>query len=151
MPRKITIEACAALLAKRPYKSGNTEVRLEPLAPLPTSVWTMLLHGNEIAKHYGDGSLDITNAGWESNTTKERLNGLPGVSVNQRKGVWYLNGDQWDGDWTEIVFSKPVVKQRDTEQWEVVYPPSWARDSVWFDELDAAAAFVKIETANLAA
>jgi hypothetical protein len=39
----------------------------------------------------------ISNAGWDSKTTKERLNELPGVNIRQSKGVWYLNNLQWDG------------------------------------------------------
>lgn len=44
-----------------------------------------------------DKTVFITNAGWQSNVTKERLNGLHNVSICQKKGVWYLNGQQWDG------------------------------------------------------
>jgi len=66
--------------------------------------WIVLeLFGNEIAAADSrDGSIYITNAGWQSNTTKERLNGLPGVSISQQKGKWYLNGELWDGKWTKI-------------------------------------------------
>jgi hypothetical protein len=44
----------------------------------------------------------ISNAGWESNTTKERLNALSGVNIVQKKGTWYLNGNEWSGDWIAI-------------------------------------------------
>lgn len=46
--------------------------------------------------------LEITNAGWATNTTKERLNGIPGVSISQRKGIWYLNGKEWGGKFIKI-------------------------------------------------
>jgi hypothetical protein len=46
--------------------------------------------------------MKITNAGWRSNTTKERLNGLPNVSIQQKKGDWYLNGEVWNGQSTEV-------------------------------------------------
>ena len=36
---------------------------------------TLYLHGNEIAKVYGDSYL-ISNAGWETRTTQSRLNAL---------------------------------------------------------------------------
>ena len=48
------------------------------------------------------GVLKVTNAGWKSNTTKERLNALDGVNIQQKKGVWYLNGNEWNGDWMAI-------------------------------------------------
>ena len=39
----------------------------------------------------------IDSCGYMTHTTKERLNGIPGIQVVQRKGVWYLNGIEWDG------------------------------------------------------
>ncbi len=49
----------------------------------------------------------ITNCGWESNTTKERLNGvIQAVGLNyglvQKNWIWYLDGKQWDGSLTKI-------------------------------------------------
>ena len=61
----------------------------------------MFLFGNLIAKLEND-KLFITNAGWKINTTKERLNGLKGVNILQKKGEWFLNGEKWDGKLTEI-------------------------------------------------
>lgn len=61
----------------------------------------LFLHGNRIA-YYENGNLYITNCGWFSNTTKERLNALPNVSINQNKGVWYLNGEVWNGEPVKI-------------------------------------------------
>lgn len=61
----------------------------------------MYLHGNKIAE-WRDGALWITSAGWETNTTKERLNGLRGVSINQKAFQWYLNGVKWDGEWVKV-------------------------------------------------
>lgn len=62
---------------------------------------SFFLHNNEIAK-MENGSLWITNAGWNSRTTYERLNGLPGVSVNTKQGKTYLNGVPWDGNWINV-------------------------------------------------
>ena len=59
------------------------------------------LHNNKIAEYRADG-LWITNAGWQSNTTKERLNGLPFVYISQRNFKWYLNGTSWDGSWIRV-------------------------------------------------
>ena len=61
----------------------------------------MFLFGNLIAKLEND-KLFITSAGWKSNTTKERLNGLKGVNISQKKGEWLLNGEEWNGELTEI-------------------------------------------------
>jgi hypothetical protein len=79
-------------------KFGNTEVVTE------NGVSKMYLFNNLIAtldRNVG-GVMKITNAGWDSNTTKERLNGLPNVNINQKNFVWYLNGEEWNGSWKQI-------------------------------------------------
>ena len=55
-----------------------------------------------IAEYTADGALYIRDGGWQSNTTKERLNGLPNVYINQKDFQWYLNGEAWSGEWTLI-------------------------------------------------
>lgn len=84
-------------------KIGNSSVHLVHDETGQLNSLQLRLHGNVIAERKA-GTLDlrITNAGWQSNTTKERLNGLPGVSINQKAGQWYLNGEKWDGDWTDV-------------------------------------------------
>lgn len=59
------------------------------------------LHRNKIAEHRADG-IYITTCGWETRTTFERLNGIPGVNVYKKKGDLFLNGILWDGDWIKI-------------------------------------------------
>jgi hypothetical protein len=61
----------------------------------------LMYRGNVIARWSGDG-LEITDAGWATQTTKRRLNMLPGVQVVQKAGAWYLNGEKWDGSWVAI-------------------------------------------------
>lgn len=95
--RKITKEATTAFLNRQIYtKSGNTKVTES------FGVFYLRLHGNIIAELYPNNTLKVTNAGWFSNTTRERLNGLPDVYVQQKNWVWYLNGEQWDGSLTKI-------------------------------------------------
>lgn len=62
---------------------------------------TVWLHGNSIIWKVASGYM-ISACGWRTNTTKERLNALPKVSINQVKGIWYLNGKEWDGSPTLI-------------------------------------------------
>ena len=95
--RKITQEAYQAFINKKPFKKSNTEVQVLE----DSGVVQLLLFDNTIAKQVG-GILSITSAGWPTNTTKERLNSLPGVHIQQRKGVWYLNDLFWDGTWITI-------------------------------------------------
>lgn len=93
--KAITKLAVDALLNKRKFSQSNTMV-------IETEIGArMYLHGNLIA--INEDGMYITNAGWFSKTTKERLNGLPNVCVNQKKGEWYLNGEKWDGKLSKIV------------------------------------------------
>jgi hypothetical protein len=89
--RKITSESKKALESGKYYKNTNTEVMGGKL----------FLFGNLIARKDQDG-LEITNAGWFSATTRERLNALEGVHIQQKAGIWFLNGVQWDGRWIKI-------------------------------------------------
>ena len=99
--RKVTQQAVEAFESGRSFKSGNTQVRV--LAQNGGGSLVLLeLHGNAIARHESwNGRTFITSAGWETRTTKERLNGLDGVSIFQDRGVWYLNGEAWDGKWID--------------------------------------------------
>ena len=91
MSRKITTEAISAFELGIPFKKSNTEVVREG------TIYYLKLFGNKIAALESDGKMWISNAGWDSKTTKERLNELPGVNIRQSKGEWYLNNLQWDG------------------------------------------------------
>lgn len=96
--RQITRNACAAFMQGQHFERSNTHVFQEPY----TRFWHLELFGNCIAKRTESGRLQISSAGWNTTTTRERLNGLPGVSVYQRRGVLHLNGAPWDGDWIDI-------------------------------------------------
>ena len=90
--RKITKEIVSAFMNHETKKIGNSR----------TDGTTLYLHDNAIAKWDAEGRLWVTNAGWKSTTTKERLNGIPGVSIYQKNYTWYLNDRPWDGSWTEV-------------------------------------------------
>ena len=96
--RKVTKQSVDAFYNSRPFKHGNTKVIVLP------SVTILELHGNAIAYRYNDPdrTLSITNCGWESAITKERLNALDGVNIHQKNFIWYLNGEQWDGKLIDI-------------------------------------------------
>lgn len=91
MARKITTQAVTAFMNGGNFKGSNTEVVTED------GYTYMYLHGNNIAIKGDTGGIAIRTCGWQSNTTKERLNAIPGVSISQKQGVWYLNGNVWNG------------------------------------------------------
>jgi len=103
--RKITKETLAHFMTDLPFKKANMEVEVLP------NVTIMKLHGNAIAYRYNDPNrtLSITNAGWMSATTKERLNSLPGVSIHQANWIWYLNGKKWDGELIDINYKTKSI------------------------------------------
>jgi hypothetical protein len=92
---KVTRSAISHFLAAIPYNEGNTTVMVE------RGEITLALHGNPIAKLV-NGKLLVTTAKHPTNTTKERLNGIPCVNVYTKAKQLYLNGKPWDGEWVEI-------------------------------------------------
>ena len=96
--RQITEDAANAFYRDKLFNKSNTQVAV-------SSVDTVLrLNGNDIAyiSRKDPTILNITNAGWFTNVTKERLNGLSGVKIQQKKGEWFLNEKPWDGKWIQI-------------------------------------------------
>jgi hypothetical protein len=93
--RKITEQAADRFHSGVCFSRDNTKVIVDG------NVVKMLLHGNCIAQRT-PLAMTITNCGWFTPTTKERLNGLSNVHITQKKGYWYLNGKLWDGENTII-------------------------------------------------
>ena len=82
----------AAIQANRNWTSGNTAVYFDETSG--TSV--VRLHGNKIAE-IDDNSMTIFDGGWQSTTTKSRLNALctefcvDGECVYQKNFQWYVD------------------------------------------------------------
>lgn len=89
--RKVTKQVCGAFMRRESARCGNTR----------TDGTRLFLHGNAIAE-WNNGELWVSTAGWRTATTKDRLNGLPGVRVHSQHWLWFLNGVQWDGGWAKI-------------------------------------------------
>ena len=89
--RKVTEQIVNAFYEGRKLTVGNTS----------TDGMEIRLHGNRIA-YKANGSIRITNCGWFTSTTKERLNGLDGVNIQQKNGEWFLNGEPWNGNEAKI-------------------------------------------------
>lgn len=96
MARKVTDQVTAAFIAGQPKRVAKTHTDGE----------SFFLHGNEIARKKGK-ELEITNAGWPTVTTRERLNGIlqaAGINarVSQKANTQMLNDEPWDGEWTKV-------------------------------------------------
>ena len=128
------------------WRSGNTCVRSVFDADLG-SVVVVELHGNKIAEFDVSANnvswargLQITDAGWQTVTTKSRLNALlscfyGGRGICQVKGGWLLNSTEFAGtDWVSYgwrdnwccqqaeAITKPAVKASGS-----VYDVEWHR------------------------
>ena len=98
--RKITEQACGAFETGRTYCQSNTTVTED----------AMLLGGHKIAFRE-NGKLFVSLCGYNTNTTRERLNGLTGVSVCSRNFTPYINGVEVDSYGTyEIKSNGEVVR-----------------------------------------
>lgn len=94
---KLTEQSVRAFLMNKKFKKGNMQVEVLEHKSI------LKLHNNPIAYKYNDHrGIEVQNCGWFTRTTKERLNAIPGVCVNQKNFYWYLNGEQWNGNLVEI-------------------------------------------------
>ena len=117
--RQVTQKIVDAFLQGRNLKIGNTR----------SFDGAIYLHRNKIAECRADG-LWISCAGWMSNTTKERLNGLPFVRINQQNFEWYLNGERWDGSWIRVS-EIPIVNWHRLNYREPEPEPEFDLSSEW--------------------
>ena len=71
------------------------------------------LHGNCIVRTTESGAVQITTAGWNTSTTRERLNGFLEAAGLRYTGVFNRRGDlyfgthdnrtPWDGEWMTVI------------------------------------------------
>lgn len=88
--RKVTQQIKQAFEQGKHLKVGNTS----------TNGTSVFLHGNEIVKRDPSGLIMATLAGWNTPTTRERINGITGLGIHQKNFVPMLNGSEIDAfDW----------------------------------------------------
>jgi|TARA_Y100000015_G_scaffold18346_1_gene17743 hypothetical protein len=89
--RKIEKQMCAAVQGNKDWQSGNTSVHFDA----ESGVSVVRLHGNKIAE-IDDTSMTIFDGGWQTVTTKSRLNALceefciAGEGVFQKNYQWFV-------------------------------------------------------------
>ena len=91
--RKIEAQMIAALKGNKNWSNANTSVVFEGDEKNTSTVY---LHGNKIAE-VDDTSLTVFDGGWQSVTTKSRLNAIINEFCNaltdgvfQKAGLWYV-------------------------------------------------------------
>ena len=108
--RKIERQMNAAITAKIDWASANTRVEYEQ----GNCVSTVYLHGHKIAE-VGENFIRLYDGGYQSNTTKSRLNailqghGLPGECVFQKQWTWFVNLKTGNGIATVPFFSSMLL------------------------------------------
>jgi hypothetical protein len=100
--RQITKSAVSAFRSNVKFSDANTSVIVDS----QNQETVLTLHGSAIAKSNCNG-IFISNAGWATNTTKERLNGVLSEygkgRISQVKGKWLLNGTEFpDNQWVPV-------------------------------------------------
>jgi hypothetical protein len=89
MARIIEQKMNKAISSGQNFSSGNTTV----ITQGEGEIVVVLLHGNLIAEFYG-GTLRIFDGGWQSKTTKGRLNAILqplGWGIFQKDYEWFVN------------------------------------------------------------
>jgi hypothetical protein len=102
--RQITKKMADKFNKNENFKLNNTEIQHKNVFKEATT--TMFLHGNMIAQKQNN-EIKITNSGWFSNTTKERLNGLLDSigfdKIYQKNFQWFLADKKWNGNLVKIL------------------------------------------------
>lgn len=85
---QLTTSICKNLISKgrgNKKKLANNTYLIEE-----DGVFKVELHDNCIIVVYPDDSLKVSSCGWNTKTTKERLNEYTDLGIYQRKGQWYV-------------------------------------------------------------
>jgi len=102
--RKITSQSVDAFVNGYRFNRGNTAV--SGCGATEIRKCYLMLHNNLIAKkEVQTNTLTISDCGWQTDTTKERLNGVLyrltfGWGLFQNRGEWFLTNDEETVQWT---------------------------------------------------
>ena len=104
--RKIEAQMNAAIAGHRNWSKDNTSVHVEN-----DGVY-VYLHGHNIATISNEGDIRLSSCGWETVTTKSRLNAIldcfvHNIGIYQKDWVWYITGRDFD-----VPFFDGYVSQR---------------------------------------
>lgn len=105
--RKIEEQATRAFLNRETWSKDNTATGIEL-----GGFWGLRLHNNLIARMSDDGTVEVSNCGWESRTTQSRLNALC-VALGMRSKVGIKN-------WIMYIEDVQGNKQRMGGKWWII-------------------------------
>ena len=84
----------------KPVIEAFKEKKAKKISNTESTGKQLLLFGNCITE-WRNNQIWITSAGWKTVTTRDRLQIL-GANLRVKKGIWYLNDVEWNGDWIQI-------------------------------------------------
>ena len=98
--RKIEQKMQTAIRNRTNWSSSNTAVTVDNEGNT-----FVMLHGNLIATIFNNGDMKLSSCGWETVTTKSRLNAildtfLNGLSVFQKDFEWFIGDDEFFDGYT---------------------------------------------------
>ena len=98
--RKIETEMQNALRNRVNWSKANTSVSVDN-----EGNQFVTLHGNLIAQISNFGDIKLSSCGWQTVTTKSRLNAildtfLSGIGVYQKNFEWFIGGDDFFDGYT---------------------------------------------------
>ena len=93
--RKIESDMQAAIVERRDGSSANTSVTVDSEGNTDVR-----LHNNLIATISNNGDVKLSSCGWETVTTKSRLNAIldcffNNLTIFQKNFVWYIGTDEF--------------------------------------------------------
>jgi hypothetical protein len=101
--RKIEQQMINAINKEKDWSNNNTSVRVihEGILFTPSYNKTIevRLHNNIIASIHNNGRMTISSCGWNTSTTKSRLNALlhefANTGIYQKNYTWYLGNEEF--------------------------------------------------------
>ena len=98
--RKIEKEMQSAIANRKNWSKSNTSVSVDN-----EGTTFVTLHGNLIAQIFNNGDMKLSSCGWQTVTTKSRLNAildtfLHGLNVFQNNFEWFIGDDKFFDGYT---------------------------------------------------
>ena len=100
--RKIEKQMASAIANRSNWSQSNTSVSIDNEGNT-----FVTLHGNLIATIFNNGDMKLSSCGWQTVTTKSRLNAIldvffHNVRIVQKQFEWYIDGDSFFDGYTII-------------------------------------------------
>lgn len=70
----------------------------------------VMLHGTDVVTYEQNGRITINTGGYQTNTTKDRINGFAPCSISQKNYEWFVDGKPLKG--RTLVVAGPKSKRR---------------------------------------